>query len=126
VLLEEAAAGLDAALDKEVTRELRELADRGRAVIVVTHNVLHLDLTDRVLVMCAGGRMGYFGPPDELLDFFGAADYAQVFQLITDDPDTWADRYRQSPLYDRYVTEQMAGSAGAARGAAGGPGPPGP
>ncbi len=67
-------------------QELRELADRGRAVIVVTHNVLHLDLTDRVLVMCSGGRMGYFGPPDELLEFFGAADYAEVFGLITRRP----------------------------------------
>jgi ABC transport system ATP-binding/permease protein len=76
LFLDEPTSGLDPALDKEVMQELRELADRGRAVIVVTHNVLHLDLTDRVLVMCASGRMGYFGPPDELLEFFGAGDYA--------------------------------------------------
>jgi ABC-type multidrug transport system ATPase subunit len=111
LFLDEPTSGLDPALDKEVMQELRELADRGRAVIVVTHNVLHLDITDRVLVMCAGGRMGYFGPPDELLEFFGAADYAEVFGLITDDPDTWADRYRRSPLYDRYVTKQMGSVA---------------
>ena len=43
-------------------RELRLLADRGRTVVVVTHSVLHLDLCDYVLVMCLGGRMGYFGP----------------------------------------------------------------
>ena len=65
--LDEPTSGLDPALDKEVMRELRLLADRGRTVVVVTHSVLHLDLCDHVLVMCLGGRMGYFGPPDELL-----------------------------------------------------------
>jgi ABC-type multidrug transport system ATPase subunit len=70
--LDEPTSGLDPALDKEVMRELRLLADRGRTVVVVTHSVLHLDLCDHVMVMCLGGRMGYFGPPDELLAFFEA------------------------------------------------------
>ena len=65
--LDEPTSGLDPALDKEVMRELRELADKGKTVVVVTHSVLHLDLCDRVLVMCLGGTMGYFGPPDQLL-----------------------------------------------------------
>jgi ABC-type multidrug transport system ATPase subunit/pSer/pThr/pTyr-binding forkhead associated (FHA) protein len=111
LFLDEPTSGLDPALDKEVMQELRELADRGRTVIVVTHNVLHLDLCDRVLVMCAGGRMGYFGPPDELLDFFGAQDYAEVFSMITDDPNKWASKYRTSEHYTRYVTAQVAGLA---------------
>ena len=86
-------------------RELRLLADRGRTVVVVTHSVLHLDLCDRVLVMCLGGRMGYFGPPDELLAFFGAEDYADVFDKVTNDAERWAQRYRNSDIYRRYVGE---------------------
>ena len=76
--LDEPTSGLDPALDKEVMRELRLLADRGRTVVVVTHSVLHLDLCDHVLVMCLGGRMGYFGPPDQLLAFFQAEDYFRL------------------------------------------------
>jgi ABC-type multidrug transport system ATPase subunit len=35
--LDEPTSGLDPALDKEVMRELRLLADRGRTIVVVTH-----------------------------------------------------------------------------------------
>src|SRR5215831_9944176 len=103
--LDEPTSGLDPALDKEVMRELRLLADRGRTVVVVTHSVLHLDLCDHVLVMCLGGRMGYFGPPDELLPFFEAEDYADVFDKVTNDADRWAQRYRNSEVYRKYVGE---------------------
>jgi ABC-type multidrug transport system ATPase subunit len=103
--LDEPTSGLDPALDKEVMRELRLLADRGRTVVVVTHSVLHLELCDHVLVMCLGGRMGYFGPPDLLLEFFEAEDYADVFHKVTNDPARWAQRYRNSEIYRRYVGE---------------------
>ena len=103
--LDEPTSGLDPALDKEVMRELRLLADRGRTVVVVTHSVLHLDLCDYVLVMCQGGRMGYFGPPDELLGFFGSEDYADVFDKVTNDAERWAQIYRNSELYRRYIGE---------------------
>jgi ABC-type multidrug transport system ATPase subunit len=103
--LDEPTSGLDPALDKEIMRELRLLADRGRTVVVVTHSVLHLDLCDHVLVMCLGGRMGYFGPPDELLGFFGSEDYADVFDKVTNDADRWAQLYRNSDIYRRYVGE---------------------
>ncbi|MEV4410725.1 ATP-binding cassette domain-containing protein [Catellatospora sp. NPDC049609] len=102
--LDEPTSGLDPALDKEVMGELRELADKGKTVVVVTHSVLHLDICDRVLVMCLGGTMGYFGPPDQLLSFFGAEDYADVFTKITEEPERWTRAFRNSPLYARYVS----------------------
>jgi ABC-type multidrug transport system ATPase subunit len=105
--LDEPTSGLDPALDKEVMAQLRELADRGRTVIVVTHNVLHLDLCDRVMVLCQGGRLGYFGPPDRVLEFFEAADYAEVFAKVTDEPEVWAHRFRVSEFYQQYVMEPM-------------------
>ncbi|MET7397107.1 FHA domain-containing protein [Dactylosporangium sp. NPDC005572] len=108
LFLDEPTSGLDPALDKEVMEELRELADKGRTVAVVTHNVMHLDLCDRVLVLTVGGRMGYFGPPGEVLDFFGAEDYAKVFREVTSNAEHWVRTYRGSSLYARYVTEQVA------------------
>jgi ABC transport system ATP-binding/permease protein len=103
--LDEPTSGLDPALDKEVMRELRLLADRGRTVVVVTHSVLHLDICDRVMVMCMGGHMGYFGPPDEVLGFFGSEDYADVFHKVTNEPRRWAQEFRNSPIYQRYIGE---------------------
>jgi ABC-type multidrug transport system ATPase subunit/pSer/pThr/pTyr-binding forkhead associated (FHA) protein len=103
LFLDEPTSGLDPALDKEVMQELRELADTGRTVVIVTHNVLQLHMCDRVLVMCQGGRMGFFGRPDEVLDFFDAEDYAEVFRDVTEDADRWAAAYRQSDHYAKYV-----------------------
>ncbi len=105
LFLDEPTSGLDPALDKEVMQELREIADSGRTVTVVTHSVLHLDVCDRVMVMCPGGTMGYFGPPDEVLDFFGAKDYAEVFKSVTDEPERWTRHYRGSDAYRRYVLD---------------------
>ncbi|WP_344135945.1 ATP-binding cassette domain-containing protein, partial [Luedemannella flava] len=113
LFLDEPTSGLDPSLDKEVMQELRELADRGRTVVVVTHNVLHLDLCDRVMVMCFGGRMGYFGPPGELLSFFQAKDYAEVFTKATDEGEKWARIFRDSEHYRRYVSEPAAELAAA-------------
>ncbi|HET8662065.1 MAG TPA: FHA domain-containing protein [Micromonosporaceae bacterium] len=122
LFLDEPTSGLDPALDKEIMEELRELADRGRTVVVVTHNVLHLDLCDRVLVLGQGGKLGYFGPPDELLEFFGATDYAEVFAGVTRDPERWQQAFRRSDRYGRYVgapspVETAAGAAGSTGGA---------
>ena len=86
-------------------RELRLLADRGRTVVVVTHSVLHLDLCDHVLVMCLGGRMGFFDHRTNCSAFFGSEDYADVFDKVTNDAERWAQRYRNSDIYRRYVGE---------------------
>ncbi|WP_203920471.1 ATP-binding cassette domain-containing protein [Rugosimonospora africana] len=109
--LDEPTSGLDPALDREVMQELRQLADRGATAVVVTHNVLHLDLCDRVLIMCPGGTMGYFGPPEDVLEFFGAEDYADVFDMITKKPEEWTRRYRESEHYRRYATAGVRVSA---------------
>jgi ABC-type multidrug transport system ATPase subunit len=106
--LDEPTSGLDPALDRDVMQELRGMADRGRTILCITHSVLHLDMCDRVLVMCPGGTTGYFGPPGELLEFFEAEDYADVFAKVTNQPEVWTRRYLESDLYRRYVAEPIA------------------
>jgi ABC-type multidrug transport system ATPase subunit len=106
--LDEPTSGLDPALDRDVMRELRELADRGRTILCITHSVLHLGVCDRVMVMCPGGTVGYFGPPGELLGFFEAENYADVFAQVTRQPEYWTRRYRESEMYRRYVAEPIA------------------
>lgn len=96
LFLDEPTSGLDAGLDRRVMERLRALADAGRVVVVVTHSVLALDQCDRVLLMATGGRVAFFGPPDQLLDFFGVEDYPSVF-LAIEDP-SWVETYAASSL----------------------------
>jgi ABC-type multidrug transport system ATPase subunit/pSer/pThr/pTyr-binding forkhead associated (FHA) protein len=93
LFLDEPTSGLDPGLDRDVMVTLRELADRGRTVVVVTHSPLHLDVCDRVLVLGRGGKPAYLGPPSGLLAYFGASGYADVFREVAENPDEWADRY---------------------------------
>ena len=95
LFLDEPTSGLDPALDRDVMQALRDLADGGRTVCVVTHSVLHLNLCDRVLVLGRGGVVCFFGPPQAVLGFFGVAEYAEVFHKVATEPEYWAQRYRE-------------------------------
>ncbi|WP_455908267.1 FHA domain-containing protein, partial [Streptomyces hygroscopicus] len=106
LFLDEPTSGLDPGLDRDVMKLLRELADDGRTVLVVTHSVAELSLCDRVLVMAPGGSVAYFGPPDEALDFFGHDSWPDVFSAFENHrDDDWGGRWRASRQHDRCVAE---------------------
>ena len=111
LFLDEPTSGLDPGLDKQVMQTLRGLADGGRTVAVVTHSVANLHVCDKVLLLAPGGKVAFFGPPDQLLPFFGVRDHADVFNTVTADPDGVAEHFRRSPLHD----EQVAGPLSAPR-----------
>jgi ABC transport system ATP-binding/permease protein len=96
LFLDEPTSGLDPGLDRSVMEQLRDLADDDRVVVVVTHSVLALDLCDQVVVLGRGGRPAYVGPPGDVLDHFGCADYPQLFQQL----DRFAPRARPAGSAD--------------------------
>jgi ABC transport system ATP-binding/permease protein len=107
LFLDEPTSGLDPGLDKSVMEQMRDLAHDGRTVIVVTHSVDNLDTCDRLLVLVPGGKIAYYGPPQEGLTYFGQARWAEVFQAFERYPDRdWAAEYAASPAYAQYVLGQ--------------------
>jgi ABC transport system ATP-binding/permease protein len=112
LFLDEPTSGLDPGLDKSVMRTLRELADDGRTVVVVTHSVANLDLCDRLLLLAPGGTVAFFGPPDEALAHFRCTDFADVFLALEREPDAdWSGRFRSSPPWARYVARAAVPSS---------------
>jgi ABC transport system ATP-binding/permease protein len=104
LFLDEPTSGLDPGLDKSVMGQMRDLAHDGRTVIVVTHSVANLDTCDRLLVLVPGGRVAFYGPPDEGLSHFGEPGWAEVFQAFERYPDRdWAAEFAASPAYAQYV-----------------------
>ncbi|MEV6612517.1 FHA domain-containing protein [Streptomyces sp. NPDC051051] len=109
LFLDEPTSGLDPGMDRSVMHMLRGLADDGRTVVVVTHSVLSLDVCDRLLVLAPGGRIAYYGPPDDALAFFGFTDWPEAFEAFERDRDRdWAGEYAASPLHRRYVVDSSA------------------
>ena len=122
--LDEPTSGLDPGLDKKMMELLRELADQGRTIVLVTHATSNLEVCDRVIFMGSGGQLCYFGPPSEAMRFFQAPSddfkyFADIYikldegesdQARDQNVKQWADRFKRSPLYERYVTSALAGS----------------
>ncbi|MEU0785771.1 FHA domain-containing protein [Streptomyces sp. NPDC006173] len=104
LFLDEPTSGLDPGMDRSVMHMLRGLADDGRTVIVVTHSVLSLDVCDRLLVLAPGGKVAYYGPPDDTLAFFGYQQWPEAFEAFERDTDRdWATEYRDSPFHSQYI-----------------------
>ncbi|BBX65506.1 ABC transporter ATP-binding protein [Mycobacterium saskatchewanense] len=94
LILDEPTSGLDPALDLQVMTMLRQLADAGRVVLVVTHSLTYLDVCDQVLLMAPGGKTAYLGPPGRIGDAMGTTNWAQIFAKVGADPDEANRRFR--------------------------------
>ncbi|WP_317441633.1 FHA domain-containing protein [Streptomyces collinus] len=106
LFLDEPTSGLDPGMDRSVMHMLRGLADDGRTVVVVTHSVLSLGVCDRLLVLAPGGRIAYYGHPDDALAFFGFEQWPEAFEAFDRDQERdWAGEYHDSPFHRHYVTE---------------------
>src|SRR4029079_15979319 len=64
LVLDEPTSGLDEGLDRKMMDSLRSAATAdGQAVIVVTHSMVNIDRTDKVLALTGRGRPAFLGPP---------------------------------------------------------------
>ena len=109
LFLDEPTSGLDPGYERSLTKLLRDLADGGRTVIVVTHSVQSLDLCDRMIFLAPGGRTAFFGPPDEVSNYFERPTYADVFETLEVSRDAdWSGQFRGHPAYERYVEAPLS------------------
>jgi ABC transport system ATP-binding/permease protein len=112
LFLDEPTSGLDPGLDKSVMEQMAQLAHDGRTIIVVTHSVANLNLCDRLLVIVPGGRIAYFGAPQDGLKHFNQPGWAEVFQSFESQPNRdWAAEFRNSQYYQQYIVAGMEGAA---------------
>src|SRR5579885_3405870 len=121
--LDEPTSGLDPGLDRKMMSLLRRLADRGRTIVLVTHATNNINSCDYVCFLCQGGRLDYFGPPDEAKAYFGKTDFAEIYSALEpsdENPNIPAEaeaRFKQSADYQRYVVAPLnQGPAGRANG----------
>ncbi len=87
LILDEPTSGLDPALDRQVMTMLRQLADAGRTVVVVTHSLTYLDVCDQVLLLAPGGKTAFSGQPSEIGRQMGTTNWADIFSTVASDPE---------------------------------------
>ena len=111
--LDEPTSGLDPGLDKKMMLLLRKLADAGRTVVLVTHATGNIRLCDRVAFMGRGGKLCYYGTPDQAMSFFGlsGSDFADIYNELEQGIETvgkWQAAFLRSPLYQQAITQRMS------------------
>ncbi|MGH3597045.1 MAG: FHA domain-containing protein [Mycobacterium sp.] len=115
LLLDEPTSGLDPALDRQVMLMLRQLADAGRVVLVVTHSVSYLDVCDQILLVAPGGKTAFNGPPDQVGATLGTTNWADIFANVGAEPDEANRRFleRRGPGQQSAVAAEQPGDLGA-------------
>jgi ABC-type multidrug transport system ATPase subunit len=93
LILDEPTSGLDPALDHQVMMMLRQLADAGRVVIVITHMLSYLDTCDQLLLVAPGGKTAYCGPPDQIGEAMATTNWAKIFSQVGADPEAANRRF---------------------------------
>jgi ABC-type multidrug transport system ATPase subunit/pSer/pThr/pTyr-binding forkhead associated (FHA) protein len=87
LILDEPTSGLDPSLDRQVMTMLRQLADAGRVVVVVTHSLAYLNLCDQVLLLASGGKTAFVGRPEDVWRAMGSTDWADIFAWVSTNPE---------------------------------------
>ncbi len=86
-ILDEPDSGLDGVMARELMEQLRNIADQGKIVIVITHTPDRvIDLFDDVIVLAKDskrtGRLAWYGPVDEARSFFGCDSMEEIVLSI--------------------------------------------
>ena len=100
-ILDEPDSGLDGVMARELFQRLREIADEGKIVIVISHTPDRvIDLIDDVIVLAKDstqtGRLAYYGSVREAKEFFGCNTMEEIVKTINqveEGGDGLADEY---------------------------------
>jgi ABC-type multidrug transport system ATPase subunit len=116
--IDEATSGLDAGTEARMMRLFRQLADEGKSLICITHNVDNVDRCHLILVL-ARGRLIFYGPPAEAPRYFQVQRISEVYDRITErDLDDWHQQFAKSEFHQEFVARRLATPAGGAETAA--------
>ena len=120
--LDEPTSGLDPGLDRKMMTLLRNLADKGHTIVLVTHATNNINSCDYICFLAQGGHLAFFGPPNDAKTYFGKTDFAEIYSALepTDEnPNIPAEaeaRFKASTEYQQYVVAPLnQGPAGAGR-----------
>jgi ABC-type multidrug transport system ATPase subunit len=83
IFLDEVTSGLDEEADGRMMELFRKLADAGKTVIGITHNLANVErYCHRVVVMAYGGRFVFAGTPSETIEYFNVPRLGEVYKVL--------------------------------------------
>src|SRR5262245_14073575 len=109
LFLDEVTSGLDEETDRDMMELFGQLADDGKTVICITHNLANVEATCHLIVLLTeGGRLAFVGPPEAAKSYFSVPRLGDVYRtLVTHPPGVWEARFRESPEFTEYVADRL-------------------
>lgn len=100
-------------LDPETTENMmllfRRLADEGRIVVMVTHKFEKFDSMHNIVLLTKGGRLAFFGPPQEALRYFNCQEPSEIYRRLHEkSPEEINRLFTRSPQFQKYVASRFA------------------
>ncbi|MBI3650594.1 MAG: FHA domain-containing protein [Acidobacteria bacterium] len=109
IFLDEPTSPLDPETTENMMVLFRKLADEGRIVVMVTHKFEKFELMHHVAILTRGGRLAFFGPPQEALRYFGCNEPAEIYRRIANrEPEELGRAYQASTTCHHYVNERIS------------------
>ncbi len=92
-LLDEPTSGLDANIEKKIVHKLREISNAGKTIIMTAHTVSNLHLCDKIIFMGTDGKICYYGPYNEIFEYFHVHEFVEIYDILKEDTDSWYQKY---------------------------------
>ena len=107
--LDEATSGLDPGTEADMMKLLRDLANEGRTIVLITHATENVTLCDQVVFLAQGGNLAYYGSPNDAIEYFAVDRFNEIYRKVenTEDPTVWKAQYEESSWYETYVVERQ-------------------
>jgi ABC-type multidrug transport system ATPase subunit/pSer/pThr/pTyr-binding forkhead associated (FHA) protein len=106
--LDEPTSGLDPGLEEALMLLLRELAYKGKTVVLVTHTLDNIHLCDGIALL-VDGRLAFYGGPDDAKAYFDIDHMVNLYARLKQKPaSTWQEEFRASAAYRERVEEPLA------------------
>lgn len=95
LFLDEPTSPLDPQTIEEFLGILRNLAQKGTTVIMVTHKPEDLDYMDSVMFMAEGGYLVYYGDAKHYKNYFGVSTAVEVYaNVVGEKAKKWINQYQ--------------------------------
>jgi ABC-type multidrug transport system ATPase subunit/pSer/pThr/pTyr-binding forkhead associated (FHA) protein len=79
IFLDEPTSALDPGLEKEIFKVLRQLADQGKTIVVVTHSPFIAERSDQVALITWGGNLDIVATPEEVKAKYGVTEIEEIY-----------------------------------------------
>ncbi|MGN1123145.1 MAG: ATP-binding cassette domain-containing protein [Eubacterium sp.] len=92
--LDEPTSGLDPEAETHLMHSLKKLSrEKGKTVIVITHTLQNIHLFDKIVFLAPGGRLCFYGTPQNAKLFFGVDNLADAYEKISENVDGYVNKF---------------------------------